>query len=339
VLRIASVPAAPYYELPEEAIAREPITPRDAARLLVDQGPGSEPLHKRVVDLPDLLLDGDVLVVNETRVLPARLRLRKPTGGAVEVVLLDAESDDSWTALVRPSGKVPEGTELVAGDDLVVVVGERLAEGRRRVRLVADDLTAALARHGDVPLPPYLGGLRVEPDRYQTVYARVPGSVAAPTAGLHLTPEVLDRCRARGIEVLTVDLAVGLDTFRPVTAERIEDHPVHTERYRVPGDTMDACRRARRVVAVGTTTVRALESAAATNRYEGRTSLLIKPGHQWRVVGAMLTNFHQPFSTPLLLVESLIGGRWRNLYATALADGYRFLSFGDAMLLQPHLVV
>jgi S-adenosylmethionine:tRNA ribosyltransferase-isomerase len=331
VLRIASVPAAPYYELPEEAIAREPITPRDAARLLVDRGPGQEPLHRRVADLPDLLLDGDVVVVNETRVLPARLRLHKPTGGAVEVVLLDPEGGDTWTALVRPSGKVPEGTELVAGDDLVVEVGERLAEGRRRVRLVGDDPAAALARHGDVPLPPYLGGLKVDPDRYQTVYARTPGSVAAPTAGLHLTPEVLARLRHRGIEVMTVDLAVGLDTFRPVTAERIEDHPVHTERYRVPAATMGACRHARRVVAVGTTTVRALESAAATNRFEGRTDLLIRPGHRWRVVGALLTNFHQPFSTPLLLVEALIGGRWRNLYATALAEGYRFLSFGDAM--------
>ena len=339
MVRIDAVPAAPYYELPEERIAREPITPRDAARLLVDQGPGREPEHRRVADLPDLLLEGDVLVVNETRVMPARLRLRKPTGGAVEVVLLDQEGGGTWTALVRPSGKVPEGTELVAGDDLVVEVGERLEDGRRRVRVVADDVPAALARHGDVPLPPYLGGLKVEADRYQTVYARVPGSVAAPTAGLHLTTGVLDRCRARGIEVLTVDLAVGLDTFRPVTAERIEDHPVHTERYHVPVATMDACRRARRVVAVGTTTVRALESAAATNRFDGRTDLLIRPGHRWRVVGAMLTNFHQPFSTPLLLVEALIGPRWRNLYATALAEDYRFLSFGDAMLLQPHAVL
>jgi S-adenosylmethionine:tRNA ribosyltransferase-isomerase len=337
VVRIASVPAAPYYDLPDERIAREPATPRDAARLLVDRGPGREPLHRRVADLPDVLLEGDVVVVNETRVLPARLRLRKETGGAVEVVLLDAEGPQgTWTALVRPSAKVPEGTELRAGDDLVVEVGERLAEGRRRVRLVADDPAAALARHGDVPLPPYLGGLRVEPERYQTVYARVPGSVAAPTAGLHLTQEVLDRLRARGIEVLTVDLAVGLDTFRPVTAERLEDHPVHTERYRVPPATMDACRQARRVVAVGTTTVRALESAAATNRFEGRTSLLIKPGHRWRVVSAMLTNFHQPFSTPLLLVEALVGPRWRDLYATALEGDYRFLSFGDAMLLQHH---
>jgi S-adenosylmethionine:tRNA ribosyltransferase-isomerase len=339
VVRIDTVPAAPYYELPDECIAREPITPRDAARLLVDQGPGREPEHRRVADLPDLLLDGDVLVVNETRVMPARLRLRKPTGGAVEVVLLDQEIEGTWTALVRPSGKVPEGTELVAGDDLVVAVGERLEDGRRRVRLTAEDIAASLSRHGDVPLPPYLGGLKVEADRYQTVYARVPGSVAAPTAGLHLTAEVLDRCRARGIEVLTVDLAVGLDTFRPVTAERIEDHPVHTERYHVPVATMDACRRARRVVAVGTTTVRALESAAATNKFDGRTDLLIKPGHRWRVVGAMLTNFHQPFSTPLLLVEALIGPRWRNLYATALAERYRFLSFGDAMLLQPHAVL
>jgi S-adenosylmethionine:tRNA ribosyltransferase-isomerase len=340
VVRIASVPAAPYFDLPDEKIAREPATPRDAARLLVDQGPGQEPLHRRVRDLPELLHEGDVVVVNETRVLPARLRLRKETGGAVEVVLLDADGPEgTWTALVRPSAKVPEGTELRAGDDLVVEVGERLAEGRRRVRLVSDDPAAALARHGDVPLPPYLGGLKVEPERYQTVYARVPGSVAAPTAGLHLTGEILDRLRARGIEVLTVDLAVGLDTFRPVTAERIEDHPVHTERYRVPQATMHACRQARRVVAVGTTTVRALESAAATNRLEGRTSLLIRPGHRWRLVSAMLTNFHQPFSTPLLLVEALVGPRWRELYATALAGDYRFLSFGDAMLLQHHSAV
>jgi S-adenosylmethionine:tRNA ribosyltransferase-isomerase len=333
VVRIDAVPAAPDYDLPEEAIAREPITPRDAARLLVDRGPGQPPLHRRVADLPDLLFDGDVLVVNETRVLPARLRLRKPTGGAVEVVLLDPEDEGTWTALVRPSAKVPAGTELVAGDDLVVEVGERLAEGRRRVRLVADDPAAALARHGDVPLPPYLGGLKVEPDRYQTVYARVPGSVAAPTAGLHLTREVLARCRARGIDVVPVDLAVGLDTFRPVTAERIEDHPVHSERYRVPVATLEACRHARRVVAVGTTTVRALEAAAATNRLEGRTSLLIRPGHRWRVVSALLTNFHQPRSTPLLLVEALVGSRWRDLYAAAMANGYRFLSYGDAMLL------
>ena len=333
MVRIDAVPAAPDYDLPDEVIAREPITPRDAARLLVDRGPGQPPLHRRVADLPDLLLDGDVLVVNETRVLPARLRLRKPTGGAVEVVLLDPEAEGTWTALVRPSAKVPEGTALVAGDDLVVEVGERLAEGRRRVRLVADDPAAALARHGDVPLPPYLGGLKVEPDRYQTVYARVPGSVAAPTAGLHLTREVLARCRARGVEVVTVDLAVGLDTFRPVTAERIEDHPVHSERYRVPVATLDACRHARRVVAVGTSTVRALETAAATHRLEGRTSLLIRPGHRWRVVSTLLTNFHQPHSTPLLLVEALVGPRWRDLYATALAEGYRFLSFGDAMLL------
>jgi S-adenosylmethionine:tRNA ribosyltransferase-isomerase len=337
VVRIDAVPAAPEYDLPDEAIAREPMTPRDAARLLVDEGPGRPPGHRTVADLPDLVQEGDALVVNETRVLPARLRLRKETGGAVEVVLLDpAGPEGSWTALVRPSAKVPEGTALVAGDDLVVEVGERLDEGRRRVRLVADDPAAALARHGDVPLPPYLGGLRVEPERYQTVYARVPGSVAAPTAGLHLTREVLDRCRARGVEVLTVDLAVGLDTFRPVTAERIEDHPVHSERYRVPPATMDACRRARRVVAVGTTSVRALESAAATNRYEGRTSLLIRPGHRWRVVSAVLTNFHQPRSTPLLLVEALVGERWRDLYATALREGYRFLSFGDAMLLSRH---
>ena len=185
-----------------------------------------------------------------------------------------------------------------------------------------------------MPLPPYLHEGLTDPERYQTVYADRPGSVAAPTAGLHLTEELLRACRAAGAEVAHVDLAVGLDTFRPVTADRLEDHPVHAERYSVPAPTLAACRSARRVVAVGTTTVRALESAAATGRLEGRTDLLITPGHRWQVVDALLTNFHLPRSTLLLLVEAFVGPRWRDLYAVALAEGYRFLSFGDAMLLE-----
>jgi S-adenosylmethionine:tRNA ribosyltransferase-isomerase len=325
------VSAAPSYDLPEEAIAQAPVEPRDSARLLVD---GDPVRHLRVADLPSLLRHGDVVVVNETRVIPARLRLRKPTGGAVEVLLVEERPDGTWTALVRPGRKVPAGTVLTAGDDLVVEVGEALPDGQRLVRLDTDDAAAALARHGEVPLPPYLHEGLADPERYQTVYASVPGSVAAPTAGLHLTPGLLDRCRAAGADVRAVDLQVGLGTFRPVTAERLEDHEVHEERYAVPEATMAACEAAERVVAIGTTTVRALETAAATGCLAGRSRLLITPGHDWRVVDALLTNFHLPRSTLLLLVEALVAERWRHLYEVALAEGYRFLSFGDAMFLE-----
>jgi S-adenosylmethionine:tRNA ribosyltransferase-isomerase len=326
------------YVLPEEAIAQTPVEPRDAARLLVATDPGGGVEHLGVADLPDLLGQDDLLVVNETRVLPARLRLQKDTGGTVEVLLLEPEDGEDgeagpgrWQALVRPSRRVATGTVLEAGDDLAVEIGEPLAGGRRAVRLRASDELAALSVHGIAPLPPYIHVALDDPERYQTVYASRPGSVAAPTAGLHLTQEVLDRCLARGVEIATVDLAVGLDTFRPVTAERAEDHEIHSERYRVPAETLEACRRARRVVAVGTTTVRALESAAV-GPAEGRTSLFIHGEFEFRVVDVLLTNFHMPRSSLLLLLASFAGERWRELYACALSEGYRFLSFGDAML-------
>jgi S-adenosylmethionine:tRNA ribosyltransferase-isomerase len=281
---------------------------------------------------------GDVLVVNDSKVLPARLRLRKPSGGAVEVLLLEERETSAgssrWDALVRPGRRVPPGTVLIAGPDLTVQVGAAQQDGTRSVRLIADDVPAALARHGELPLPPYIHAAPRDPARYQTVYARLPRSVAAPTAGLHLTEAVLAACRTAGAQVVTVDLAVGLGTFRPVTAARLEDHDMHEERYLVPEATMAACLGANRVVAIGTTAVRALEAAAASGELEGRTRLLIAGAHPWRVVDALLTNFHQPGSTLLCLVESFVGPRWRDLYATALADGYRFLSFGDAMFLE-----
>lgn len=324
---------APHYELPPSAIAQTPIEPRDAARLLVDLGPGVVPAHRIVRDLPELLHEGDLLVVNESRVLPARLHLRKETGAAVEVLLLEELGDATWKALVRPGRRLPPGTTVVAGD-LSVLIGERLDGGARRVVLQADDVDAAVLAHGEVPLPPYITTPLADPARYQTVYAADAGSVAAPTAGLHLTGAVLDACRARGVEIATVDLHVGLDTFRPVTAERIEDHEVHAEWYSVPSSTLDAIDRAARVVAIGTTTVRALESAATSGEPSGRTRLLIHGTYEWKVVDALLTNFHLPSSTLLLLVESFIGTRWRTLYDTALDEGYRFLSFGDAMFLE-----
>jgi S-adenosylmethionine:tRNA ribosyltransferase-isomerase len=327
------------YDLPEEAIAQAPAEPRDAARLLVDRGPGAPPQHAHVRDLPDLLQPGDLVVVNDTRVIPARLHLRRDTGGAVEVLLLEPVKDDVWEALVRPSRKLRVGEVLrgahPSGDDLVVEVGERAEElGVRFVRLITDgDPYEALARHGEVPLPPYIHKQLADPARYQTVYANRPGSVAAPTAGLHLTPAVLDGFAARGIGVERVELVVGLDTFRPVTVDEPADHHIHSEKLVVRPEVLQRCREARRVVAIGTTTVRALESAAR-GTLEGSTELFIHGDFDWQVVDVLLTNFHLPRSSLLLLVDAFIGPRWRSLYEGALRDGYRFFSFGDAMLLE-----
>ncbi|MGH9085039.1 MAG: tRNA preQ1(34) S-adenosylmethionine ribosyltransferase-isomerase QueA [Acidimicrobiales bacterium] len=325
------------YDLPPSAIAQVPVEPRDAARLLIDQGPGRPPRHGHVRDLPSLVGAGDVVVVNTTKVLPARLLLRKATGGAVEVLLLEPLDPDerTWEALVRPSRKLRPGTSLPAGEDLTVVVGDDLGEGRRRVEVLlapSVDLLDALERHGAVPLPPYITTPLADPDRYQTTYAVQPGSVAAPTAGLHLTPAVLAGIRQAGATVAEVDLAVGLGTFRPIATAAVEAHQMHAERYRVPAATMDACRHADRVVAVGTTTVRALESAAVSGELSGRTDLFIHGERRFAVVDALLTNFHQPRSSLLVLVDAFIGPRWRMLYEEALSAGYRFLSFGDAML-------
>jgi S-adenosylmethionine:tRNA ribosyltransferase-isomerase len=330
------------YELPPSAIAQTPVEPRDAARLLVARAGANPPVqHRHVRDLADLLDAGDVLVVNETRVLPARLRFRKPTGGAVEVLLLERTDDGWWEALVKPSRKLAPGTIVDAGDGLKVefgdVVAGRAGGGARLVRLHADGSEDdALARHGVVPLPPYITAPLADPERYQTVYSTTPASTAAPTAGLHLTAELLERCRRRGVELHTVELVVGLDTFRPVTVDDPAEHIMHTERYRVPRRTREACDAARgRVVAVGTTTVRALESAAATNADEGRTDLFVHGDFPVRVVDTLLTNFQLPRSTLLLMLDAFLGGgngRWRELYDVALRHDYRFLSFGDAML-------
>jgi S-adenosylmethionine:tRNA ribosyltransferase-isomerase len=303
-----------------------------------------------VADLADLLDPGDLLVVNDTRVIPARLHLRKETGGAVEVLLLERRPEGGWEALVRPGRRVAVGARLtveggVGPTPLSVEVGPVLGDdGRRLVTLHhgADDVLDVLADLGEVPLPPYIHEPLADPDRYQTVFARHPGSVAAPTAGLHLTEAVLDRCRARGIDVVSIELVVGLGTFRPISAARVEDHPMHAERYRIPPETIDRVQAqvaARRegapgsVVAVGTTVVRALEAWSATGAAEGATDLFIRDPFRFAVVDRLLTNFHVPRSSLLALVQALVGDRWRELYAEALAEGYRFLSFGDAMLL------
>ncbi len=336
------VPTQAYdYGLPEGAIAQEPVEPRSAARLLV--GPGltadGEITHSTMRDLPGLLRPGDALVVNETSVLAARLHLRKETGGQVEVLLLEPSSsgDARWETLVRPGRRVPQGTMLFEEDrrEPVVEIGPTIGDGKRVVRLLDPSV---IERIGTVPLPPYFHGHLDDPGRYQTVYAttREAGarSTAAPTAGLHFTPELLDSCRRAGAEIVRVDLAIGTDTFRPITVDAVEDHVMHSERYSVPEETLALCRRAERVVAVGTTSVRALEAAAGSGLLSGRTDLYIRGGYPFRLVDVLITNFHLPRSSLLVLVDAFAGPVWRDLYTTALTEGYRFLSFGDAMIVR-----
>ena len=330
------------YELRADRIAQSPVEPRDAARLLVDRGT-HPPGHRHVRDLPELLQPGDLLVVNETKVIPARLALRRASGGAAEVLVLEPLDGARrvWEALVRPARKLRPGEQLFAPDGTAVVeIGERHGGSSGdtfEVALLGSvDSLDVLQQHGEMPLPPYITERLAEPDRYQTVYARRPGSAAAPTAGLHFTPGLLSELEALGVAQAKVELVVGLDTFRPVTEDDPLRHVMHTERYRVSAETMERCRAARRVVAVGTTSVRALESAAARGALEGRTDLFIHRGFPWQVVDLLMTNFHLPRTTLLMMIDAFVGDRWRSLYETALAERYRFLSFGDAMLLDRH---
>lgn len=328
------------YDLPDDRIAQVPIEPRDSARLLVDRGDSIE--HRIVSELPGLLRSGDLLVLNETKVIPARIVLQRPTGGKAEVLLLDALDGERrrWEALARPGGKLQVGEVLSQDGVEVIRMGERSAAGDTfHVEIIPEgDPLDVLDRHGEMPLPPYIGTRLDDPDRYQTVFANEPGSAAAPTAGLHLTTEMFDALRAAGVRLATVELVVGLDTFQPISTENPLDHPMHTERYRVPEDTWAAVQTTHdaggRVVAVGTTAVRALESAAATGVLSGRTDIFIHQGFDWQVVDVVMTNFHLPKTTLLMMIDAFVGPRWRDLYAAALVDGYRFLSFGDAMLLE-----
>jgi S-adenosylmethionine:tRNA ribosyltransferase-isomerase len=323
------------YELPEKLIAQHPVEPRDSARLLVATNP-SKVEHKHVTDLVDFLEAGDVMVVNDTRVLPARLALHRKTGGAAEVLLLEQRSSDFrlWEALVKPASKIKQDEVLEYFGKRVVRVGPRTEAGDTFVVEILDENPMELLqRIGAMPLPPYIRSSLTDLERYQTVYARRMASAAAPTAGLHFTPELMARIVAKGVVVETVELVVGLDTFKPISTDDPLDHLIHSEFYSVDQRVMDACNKATRVIAIGTTATRALESVAASGQLTGRTSLFITPGFQWKVVDMMLTNFHLPKTSLLLMIESFIGPRWRDIYAEAISEQYRFLSFGDAMLL------
>ena len=336
------------YHLPPEQIAQEGVEPRDMARLMVVYREGPfRVAHKRVRDLPEFLRPGDVLVFNESKVIPARLLARKPTGGKVEILLVRERSPGLWEALLGPARKAPPGTRLLllSPKDLAPVPGlqaEVVAVEEDGVRLLRfqGDLVAHLEEVGEVPLPPYITA-KIPMERYQTVYARRPGSVAAPTAGLHFTPELLERLREMGVELRFLTLHVGPGTFRPVKGDP-EKHEMHAEPYAIPEEVAEAVNRAkaegRRVVAVGTTVVRALESAyregVGVVAGEGETRLFIRPPYTFKVVDALFTNFHLPRSTLLMLVAAFLG-RERTLeaYRLAVAEGYRFYSLGDAMLI------
>jgi S-adenosylmethionine:tRNA ribosyltransferase-isomerase len=345
------------FELPPELVAQEPLPVRDASRLLVLDRASGALQHRAFAGLPELLRSGDLLVTNRSRVFPARLLGRRQGGGEAEILLVRRLEADLWDAMVRPGRRLRPGAVVDIGPGLRVRIegpetdapaaGDRAQPSPlRRVRLLLTDLPpeAALERHGHVPLPPYIrrADAPSDRDRYQTVYARESGSVAAPTAGLHFTTALLERLRARGVESAELVLHVGPGTFRPVEARDVREHRVDPERFTIPEATAAAVDRARaegrRVVAVGTTATRALESALGPGGHlhpgEGETALVIVPGFRFRAVSALVTNFHLPRSSLLLLV-SAFGGRERVLgaYAEAIRHRYRFYSYGDAMLL------
>ncbi|MGZ6213495.1 MAG: tRNA preQ1(34) S-adenosylmethionine ribosyltransferase-isomerase QueA [Candidatus Limnocylindria bacterium] len=343
------------YELPASAIAQVPVEPRDGARLLVMEraasAPGRPALSHRIFrEVGKLLRPGDLLVVNDSRVIPARLPAARAGGGPAEVLLLRALPDepDRWEALVRPSRRIRPGESLLLASGDRVEVGERLDEGTRAVRFERDPLTV-MAEAGKTPLPPYIRDHSTAADRYQTVYARPPGSAAAPTAGLHFTTELLESLAASGVRRATVTLHVGLDTFRPLEGAFIEEHRIHREWYEIPPETeaavVDARRNGGRVVAVGTTSVRVLETAARDGVVAGWTNLYITPPHEFSAVDALITNFHLPRSSLLVLVTAFVQAGMPAMsaleardtllatYRAALADGYRFFSFGDAMFI------
>ncbi|HET8625340.1 MAG TPA: tRNA preQ1(34) S-adenosylmethionine ribosyltransferase-isomerase QueA [Gemmatimonadales bacterium] len=338
------------YQLPPDLIAQEPLHDRTASRLLVVRRPAGSSGGRagmedgRFSDLLELIPPGDLLVINTTRVRPARLVARRPSGAPAEVLLVRPAGDGTWIAMGRPGSALQPGKRVELGDGVAVETVEVLADGHRRVRVAGASADEAMARFGRIPLPPYIERDPVPADtvRYQTVYAKRPGSVAAPTAGLHFTDALLDALSARGVVIAGLDLEVGPGTFKPVDAEFAHEHPMHAERFEIPERLAALLREIRRlggrVWAVGSTVVRALESAVNRDGVvapgSGETALLIVPGYQFRVVDRLITNFHLPRSTLLMLVSAFAGQETiRAAYDHAIAERYRFYSYGDAMVI------
>ena len=335
-----------YYELPPELIAQEPLSDRSASRLMVlDKETGSVE-HKHFYDIIDYLNEGDTLILNDTKVLPARLYgVKEGTGGAIEFLLLHKHTLDTWEVILRPGKKAKKGARFLFGNgELKAEILDIVNEGNRLVRFEYEGVfEEVLDRLGEMPLPPYITKKLEDKDRYQTVYAKNPGSAAAPTAGLHFTPELLDRIKAKGINIGYVTLHVGLGTFRPVKAEEVTEHKMHSEFYILPEETAELVNKTKekgkRVVSVGTTATRVLETAGMNGMplksQTGWTDIFIYPGKEFHVIDALITNFHLPESTLIMLVSALAGREnVLNAYRVAVENKYRFFSFGDAMFLK-----
>ena len=334
-----------YFDLPEELIAQTPLEKRDESRLLcLDKNTGSME-HRHFYDLPDLLREGDCLVLNNSRVLPARLSGARPTGGAIELVLLRDLGDNRWECLSRPGRKTKPGQHILFGNgELEAIVEETAPGGNRIVRFLYEGIfLEVLERLGRMPLPPYIRAELENPERYQTVYAKELGSAAAPTAGLHFTQELLETIRAKGVRTEFITLHVGLGTFRPVKEDEIEDHEMHSEFCMIPPETAEAVNTAKknggRIIAVGTTSCRTLESFAKDDGTlepsSGWTDIFIYPGYRFKCIDGLITNFHLPESTLIMLVSALAGREHiLNAYRTAVENRYRFFSFGDAMFIR-----
>ncbi len=331
-----------YYDLPQELIAQTPAEPRDSSRLLVYDRALKSIEHKIFRDVCDYLRAGDVLVINNTKVLPARLYAHTESGGAVEVLLLKRKDLDVWEVLVKPGKKCRIGRKLIVSDKLSLTIEGVTDSGERIVRFKCDGVfEEVLDEVGSMPLPPYIKSKLKDKNRYQTVYAKTDGSAAAPTAGLHFTPELLEKIKAMGVEIAEVLLHVGLGTFRPVKEDIITDHKMHSEYYEVnerAAEIVNSARReGRRVIAVGTTSVRTLESVADENGFikpcKGNTEIFIYPPYKFKCVDALITNFHLPESTLIMLVSAFASREEvLNVYKTAVEERYRFFSFGDACL-------
>lgn len=333
-----------YYDLPEELIAQTPVEPRDSSRMLVYDRKTNQMRHdKHFYDIVDYFNAGDVLVVNDTKVLPARIYGSKKTGAKVEFLLHKRLNLTDWEVLVRPARKAKPGEEIIFSPDLKAQVLEYGEEGLRKVKFifngVFEDVLSAI---GEMPLPPYIHEKLKDKDRYQTVYANKEGSSAAPTAGLHFTPDLLQKLKDKGVEIVKVLLHVGLGTFRPVKADNILDHKMHSEFYQVSPQSADAINKAksegRRIVACGTTSVRVLESASTSDgkmkAESGFTEIFIYPSYKYKMVDSLITNFHLPESTLVMLVSAFMGKENAlNMYETAVKEKYRFFSFGDSTLI------
>lgn len=332
------------YYLPEEQIAQTPAEPRDSSRLLVYDREKDEIYHKHFYDIVDFLKDGDVLVRNNTKVLPARIFAYTENGGKVEVLLLKRFNLTDWEVLVKPGKKARIGAKLTVSQELSLVVTDIFEEsGSRKVTFNFDGVFEdVISRIGEMPLPPYITEKLKDKEMYQTVYAKVDGSAAAPTAGLHFTDALFEKIKAKGVEVVDVLLHVGLGTFRPVKADNVLEHHMHSEYYEIGEEAAERINKAkkegRRIIAVGTTSVRTLESAADENGFvkpvKGNTEIFIYPPYKFKCVDALITNFHLPKSTLIMLVASLTGReKILDIYKTAVEEKYRFFSFGDAMLI------